>query len=370
MLRFLWILAPARVGLLAGMICLFVSPTAAAIREVGKVSLGARRSSWTLFDLSGYFEQQAMAVTPDGDLLSLSTQRDGNWRLYRVRGWYGRKPIVDHLILPGFFSSRDRHNLETLEVNLFATHDGSYAVCVGSAEWLKRVDGRAVGHARSDNMITVVDLSSFKIVNSRRTKGLDLFEFQGVEMDRRGRILIDSSADWDWRSKKPRLAAFIPLEVPSLRPDARCTYELLPGKPGEPEHPVPITTEACTTDLGSESLGDYLKGSSFNPVAARQLTCADTKAEYCPQPNRFTPDRRFGLGIRTEGHDSLFGGWVQTRATGVVFSTRGGVEIGELDLTHHDPTVALASINGHDYLLVLRSGAELTVYQLIDSGNG
>ncbi len=229
----------------------------------------------------------------------------------------------------------------------------------------KRVHGVAIGEATSDHIITVIDLSAFKIVNSRRTKNLDLLEFQDVEMDREGRIFVDSISSW-----KKAEGAFIPLDIPSLRAGARCAYKLLPVKPGEPERPVPVTAENCAEDIGSVSIGDYLKARPFHRAGSPLFTCKSTAAEYCPHPDRFTPDKRFGLGVRTEGHDGLLGSWVQTHATGIVFSTSRRAEIGELDLTHNAPVLALASVNGCDYLFVLRSGAELTVYQLIDSDQG
>lgn len=97
------------------------------------------------------------------------------------------------------------------------------------------------------------------------------------------------------------------------------------------------------------------------------FVCADKTAEYCPQPDRFTPDGLFALGVETEGHDGLFGGWIETRARGFLYSTSRHAQIGELDLTHYSPYLKLASADGQDYLLVLNAGSELTVYQLFDS---
>jgi hypothetical protein len=251
--------------------------------------------------------------------------------------------------------------LENLDMKLLVTPDGRYAICVGSAEWLRRIHGNAAGQAKSDSMISVVDLSSFTIVKGARTYGFNLYEFQGVEQDRQGRIFISSLTPW-----QDGKGAFIPLEVPSLQPGPRCAYRYIPLKPGEPQHAVPVTVESCAQDLDGVSLDDYLGGTSSHP-AETGFVCRDRRAEYCPQPDRFTPDRNFGLGVRTEGHDSLLGPWVETGATAILFSMRNHAEVGEVDLMRGDPLLQLACVNGWDYLLVLRAGADLTVYQLLDA---
>src|SRR6202012_4283706 len=106
------------------------------------------------------------ALTSTGDLLTLSPRRNGAWELFRVRAWSHEKPAVDHLHLPRHFSSRDQRDLENLEVNIYVTPDGSFAVCVGTAEWMKRVRGWRAGNARTVSFITVIDLASFNVAPS------------------------------------------------------------------------------------------------------------------------------------------------------------------------------------------------------------
>ncbi len=67
-----------------------------------------------------------------------------------------------------------------------------------------------------------------------------------------------------------------------------------------------------------------------------------------------------------EGHDDIFGGWVITRLTAVLFSAKTHTEIGEIDMRHNPPYTELTTVKGRDYLLWLKNGAELTVYQLLD----
>lgn len=332
---------------------------AAQLHRINTVSIGPHRRSWSLLDLSGFFEQQVMAVTRSGDLLIFSANPNGRWELQRVRGWDKTKVQLQHLDLPGYFSISERHNLEALAANLFITPDGKYAVCVASAEWLKRIHGKAVGRSTTDNMITVADLHSFKIANEGRTKEFNLYGAQGVTMDNNGRLVIDSLAPWP-----EHRGAFIPLKIPSLEAEARCEYRSLLVKPGEPEHLAAVTSDSCSKDLKSTSVEEYLRPT--RPEFQHKFTCQDTHAEYCPEPTSFTPDRRFGFGVRTEGHDNFLGSWVETSATAVAFSMHTHTEIGEIDLMHGNPNLLLTSVGAHDYLLVLRHGSELTVYALMD----
>jgi hypothetical protein len=339
-------------------IALGPSRTFAALRQVTTHSLGTHRPSWTLLDLSGKFERQAIAVSASGDLLLFSARPNGNWELSRIHDWSGSQPEIARLVLPGYFNIGERHDLETLHTKLFLTHDGMYAICVGSAEWLKRSHGRAVGRANSDNMITVVNLHTMTIEGARRTHDLNLLEFQGVEMTPDGRVIVSS------QSGPPQSeGVLIPLEIPSLREKSKCEFRWLATKPGEGDRPVPVTVESCAAAVSPSSIGEVLSSSS--PFLTG-FKCKDAQAGYCPQPYSFTPDQRFGIGVRTEGHDDLLGIWVQTSATAIVFSMSTRSEIGELDLMHDSPALQLASVAGRDYLLVLRGGTELTVYELLD----
>lgn len=333
----------------------------AQLRQVSRISFGPKQPTWTLLDLDGKFEQQALALTSTGDLLILSARRSGVWELYRVRDWNHEKPDTDHLQLPGYFSSRDQHDLESLEVNIYVTRDDAFAVCVGTAEWMKRVHGWRAGNARTVSSITVIDLAGFNVVRSIQMKTVDPFEFQSIEMDAEGRIVVSRSSFVD-RSRHE----LVNLDIPSLRQSQKCAYSVSYDDKYRAKFTL-ITTEECNRILHSMSLEDYLE--VFRPNASKSsgFTCKDSKAGYCPQPDSFTPDRRFGLGMRTEGHDNLLGNWVQTRATAILFSADRHKEIGEIDMTHSPRHLRLAAVDGQDYLLSIRAGSELTVYQLFDT---
>jgi hypothetical protein len=335
--------------------------TEAQVHQVNRFSFAPKQPTWTWLDLSGHFEQQSIELTKTGDLLAFSARRGGIWQFYRVRDWNTGNPTTDHLDLPGYFSSHDQHDLENLEVKIYVTPNSAYAVCVASAEWVHRVSGWAVGKARTTNIIKVIDLSTFKVVNSATTSAVDPYEFQSVQMDGRGRMLIMSDS---FRANAH--GEFIQLDIPSLRPGPKCEYRLDNNGNGNNERPIAITPELCQQDAGFSSLEEYFKGAYQIPPRSPGFTCRDVTAEYCPEPESFTADQQFGLGIRTEGHDSFFGSWVQTRATAILFSTRSRAEIGEIDLTDQPAELKLATVDSKDYLISIRAASDLTVYHLTD----
>jgi hypothetical protein len=297
-------------------------------------------------------------VAASGDFLVFSANRNGLWNLFRIRNWDSESTATDNLQLPGYFSSKDDHDLEDLWVHLYITPDGGHAVCVATAEWLKRVGGKAVGKARTTSIITVIDLPTFKIVNGARTSAADPYEFQSVEMDSDGRMLVISHT---FGAKAH--GELVQLDIPSLHASNKCEYGFADAQQA---HPVPITAESCERDLRSQSLEEYLKSASPNPPRSPGFTCNDASIEYCPEPESFTRDKRFGLGLLTQGHDGFFGSWVETRATAIIFSAKSHTEIGEIDLTRQPARLNLATAGDRDYLLALRAGSQLTVYQLID----
>lgn len=341
--------------------CFLPSGVPAQVRQLQQFSFAPKQAAWSLLDLHGFFGQQALALTKTGDLMAFSPRRTGVWELYRVRSWDTGQPVIDHLQLAGYFSSHNQHDLEDMNVKLYISTDGMNAVCIGSAYWLKRVNGKAVGKSRTNSVITVVDLATFKPVKRAETKDLDLLEFQSVKMDEEGRILVSSSVFGDTPHGE-----FVQLAVPSLDVGQKCIYAMV--KSGSTaEQAVAKAVDACRQDLGTVPLQEYLKQAAAIPIpAAVGFICKDAKAEYCPQPDRFTPDDRFGLGVRSEGHDGLLGGWVQTRTTAIIFSAKTHVEVGELDLTRTSPNLELASLNEKDLLIAVEAGSTVTVYELSD----
>jgi len=329
------------------------------VRLLRRVSLGPAQHR-SVFDFWRSIDRNAIALTPGGDVLVFSARRNGNWELYRARKWNTERASVERLTLDGFFATKDQRDLDELTIHLFVTKDGAYAVCVGDAWWLKRVHGNAVGNSRADNIVAVVDLATLKIAHRIRTKDLHLFdEFQEVRLDANGRILVIGSP-----LGHSQRGAFVQLAIPSLIPGAKCEYNSVPDKTAK-THAVATTEESCQTALGSVSLENYLATDRLIITRDPPFRCTDAAAAYCPQPYEFTSDQRFGLGLRTEGHDAFFGGWVETRAVAVIFSTKTRSEIGELDLDkNRDTGPLLENVGERIYLLVLRNSTELGVYEI------
>lgn len=337
------------------------------VLKVNGVDLGPKGRN-VLFD---------MATTPGGEALLLVAKDTGDWEFYRVSAWLSPKPKVERLVLRGYFSKRDSRRdekpLEQLSARIFVTRDGKYAVCVASAEWLKRVRGWAVGSATSDDIISTVDLSTLKVVATTQTQQMSLFEFHGVDLDAEGSICVGSLAP-NGRvehgrfvpSGEPQHAAFIRLSVPSLEPGPRCAYDWIEDSPGK-RHPQAIPDSKCNEALTSTTLGDYLRDEEphFKP---RAKACENNSSEFCKVPEEeFTVDGKFGVGLRSEGHDNIFGSWVFTSETLIVFSTSRAVDIGEIEEPTNDSfKEQLVSLEGRDFLLTIQSGTHLTVYELRD----
>ena len=333
----------------------------AEVRLLRRISLGPA-PHWSVSDFWWTFDREAMALTPTGDVLVFSARRNGNWELYRTRGWNAEGASVERLTLDGYFTTRDEKDLEQLTIDLFVTKDGAYAICVGDAWWLKRVHGKAVGNSRADNIVAVVDLATFKVANKIHTKDLHLFdEFQEVRLDANGRIVVIGSPLGHSLRR-----AFIQLAIPSLALGEKCEYNSVPDNTAK-IHFVAVTQESCQKALGPVSLENYVEPKPpINPDPP--FKCTGAAADYCAQPYEFTGDQRFGLGVRTEGHDVLFGVWVETRAVAVIFSTKTRSEIAELDLDkNRDTGPVLENKDNGVYLLLLRNSTELSIYEVSDS---
>jgi hypothetical protein len=183
------------------------------------LSLGPNRPAFTLFDLEGKFQQQALELTPSGDLVVFNPMRNGLWELVRVHGWDKPQPVVSRIELPGYFSFTDSNDLDDLQASVYVTPDGKDAICVAEAMWLKRKAGQPVGKPRGDSMVTVVELSTFTPVNSEHFKTSDSNPFQSVNMDRNGRPILMSSSFGEHKHGE-----FAVLDLPSLHTGDTCQY--------------------------------------------------------------------------------------------------------------------------------------------------
>jgi hypothetical protein len=334
----------------------------AELRGLRTFSLGSHSARWTLFDRTGNSEKSAMAVSTPGDLFVLSSTPNGNWELSRIRNWSGAMPEISHLSLPGFFTRNDSHKFDKFDAQLLFTPDGRYAVCIGSGKWATKGRRKSVRRSVSENVITVVHVQNFAIEQSRRTSDLGLFEQQSFGMTSSGRLFVDSMAHSPQAER-----VLIPLDLPSLQAGRRCEYKWSGSRPGEDAEPIPITIESCAQALNPSSLEHVF--THVPSLALPGFACGKAAERLCPQPDHFTPDQQFGIGIRAEGHDSMLGSWVWRGRAVVAFSTQTRSEIGEIDLMRNSVELLLSSLAGKDYLLILWPNSELAVYELLEGGS-
>lgn len=280
--------------------------------------------------------------------------------MYRIGDWLTETPTVKSLTLNGFFSKKDEKDLEQLSSSVFVTPDGAYAICVGSAEWLKRVSGRAAGKAKSNDIISVVDLPKLSIMSTTaRTKDLELFEYHDVQLDDENSLRIDSLS-----AGKEKHSTFVRLSIPSLTPGPKFEYYWVSDFPAM--HPLPVTTEMCEKALNSRSLEDYLQGHKASSVTPDP--CEKNSAEFCRLPGReYTSDGKFGVAFRPAGHDNLFGSWVTTGEDLVIFSSAKRTDVTRINEPTNDSfRTSLTSLRGRNYLLVLQGGTHFMVCELRD----
>jgi hypothetical protein len=316
------------------------------------------------FDLNTARDRRVLfntVATPSGDVLSFIAKDTGDWQLYRVSRWLSKSPIEEKLLLPGYFSKADKKDLEQLNARVYVTRDGAYAVCVGSAEWLKRVRGWAVGNARSDDIISVVDLATYKVVASVRTDTLNLYEFHGVTLDDDGYVRVSSLS-----SGKSKHDAFIRLSVPALQVGPRCTYDWSTDATGT-IHMEPTADDRCLESLKPKTLEAYFDEKQSSRFQ-KPIACEDNSSNFCHAPDgEFTADGKFGVAESTEGHDNIFGNWVTTGSKYIIFSTARRADVDEIKTPTDDPVEkVLTSLDGRDYLVLIRDGTLFSIYELRD----
>ncbi len=128
----------------------------------------------------------AMALTPDQEVLSFIANREGKWRLSRVRGWLEKEPHEDRTVVPGLvYGDRQQWN-GPWSPDLFVTSDGRFVVCVASA-------GRSQGRGE-DEFVSVVNLADFNVVATVHTPDIPTLsgDYRIHHLDRRGHLVIQA----------------------------------------------------------------------------------------------------------------------------------------------------------------------------------
>ncbi len=185
--------------------------------------------------------------------------------------------------MKGYFSKRDQKDLESLKADVFVTKDGYYAICVGEARWQKRapfpVNFRPIkGTAHADDVITVVDLATFKTVASVRTAELGLLDLHvSLKLDNEEQVFVDSAAFLGSVPLGRRTRhAFVRLSVPSLTAGPKCTYSETYDFAGL--HREATASSECEASLGG-TIDQYFQRESrhFDQTAV----CNGNAAKFC-----------------------------------------------------------------------------------------
>lgn len=344
---------------------IFNSLVAAQVKKVNEFSIGKSQSSWTLNDPYGYFHRDIITTTPEGDIFMFSSSPTGTWELTRIRNWMTSTPEIKHLPLPGYFSIKQRNDLDDITMQLYTFSNSQYVICAASAEWLKREHGKAVGNARNKLLMAVVDKDSMAIRTNKSIPDGISADFVSIELSNTNELIF-STSHWNPFTNsvgsQNHQQKYTRLSVPELLETDSCNVEWKPSKPGAGDEPFPIMDESCMRLLRGRTYHEMMTTKSDQQ--AHGYSCTDKKLEFCPQPEKFTPDGKIGLGFCTTGHDTLLGSWVEDSATAVLFSTATKREFAAYDIKHDDLYVQLTTSNGKDYLIGFLKRNIFRIYEI------
>jgi hypothetical protein len=319
----------------------------------------------------------AFAVTPDQDALSFVAKGDGRWRLTRIHGWLEKKPTDQSIDIPGWpvkkATANDPEFLSFLDIDLFVTADGRYAVCVAAGHWAFK--GQRGG--RSDNLVSVVDLRAFGVTKTIRTSEVGQESWQPY-MNPSGPLAI--IAETSPRSNTAAVAIGINGAPVSQVPPQKLKLVLL-GLPGlsvqgECRYSEERRGEARTVEDEDGGCDAILGHLSDSPVSLRQYldSLEDSHGfplhrpalrKPCPATG-VTRDRRFEKESCEKFHLSLWNrNYVRDKLTENVLSLETGKQVGTVEeATNNTVQSRFADQNGHYYLLVIEGGTKLKVYEI------
>lgn len=328
----------------------------------------------------------AFAVSPDQDVLSLVAKRDGKWRLTRIHGWLDKNPVDQSIDVPGWPISLKRpaadvaEFLEMLNIDLFVTGDGRYAICVAGAYWAR--NGQRGG--RWDDLVSAVDLRNFEIVKTIRTSDLDQEAWQpytspagrlallaetfpppAAGSNGIGQIMRNSTgADAEGPPPLRKKVRLMVLTVPDLTVEGQCRY----SEAGRGDSWTAADDNgACGAMLGSVtdgpiSLRDYIETlqDAYGFPVHRAAPAAP-----CPGSGT-TRDGRFKKESCEKYHLSAWNrNVVIDESKENILSADSGELVGAIEeTTHNSVNSHFAEQNGRDYVLVMEGGTKLKVYEI------
>ena len=211
----------------------FATATACAQKEIKPLTeihlpISSQRGSFNHFPYiqNTAREHFSLRVAPNQSILVFDSDASGHWPLVRVTQWSTNHPVSEVLDLPGW-TSADAKNLNRLNVDVQITADGRYAVAFAGAYWMDK--SVFLIHApmnyvqrKPDTILTLIDLTQWKIVDTVHTTTLANESLQGVRIANNHWLILDfissdSSPQSDLRRFDTRL-----LSLPDLHPGSQC----------------------------------------------------------------------------------------------------------------------------------------------------
>jgi hypothetical protein len=161
--------------------------------------ISSSRGSFNHFPYSemSAHEHFALRVAPDQSLLVFNSDASCHWPLVRVSKWWTDHPVSEVLDLPGW-TSADAKNLDRLNVDVQITPDGRYAVAFAGAYWMDKSvflihAPRNYVQRKPDTLITLIDLTQWKIVRTLHTTAITGNPLAGVRIANNQWLVLDFS---------------------------------------------------------------------------------------------------------------------------------------------------------------------------------
>lgn len=316
----------------------------------------------------------AMAITPDGDLLSFIANKEGRWRLSRVKAWQETEPHEDMTVVPGLvYGERAQWN-SPWSPELLVTPDGGFVVCIASA-W--RSHDRGGGQ---DEVVSVVNLADLKALASIHSPTIPALsgDYRLHYLDGRGHLVIESYTpnprrpghDITASGSQVKLAL---LSLPTLAVSDQCEYSewSRTGSPTRRED-----NGSCATLLAHSDRPASL--SAFISSLIDEKTEANGSKEMDRTDQRHRPpqcaflryarvassDGRYEREICLRSHRGFWGSPVITDSVENTFDAKTGELIGSVNEPVTSVRSTFVSAGGREYLLSMEGGTHLTVYQV------
>ena len=318
-----------------------------------------------------------MAITPDQDVLSFIPNKEGKWRLSRIRGWQETQPHEEITTVPGLvYGERAQWN-SPWSPELLVTPDGSFVLCIASAF---RSHDRGGGQ---DEFVSLVSLGDLKVVASIHSSAIPALagDYRRHYLDGRGHLVIEAITpnprhpgdDITAGGSQVKLAV---LSLPDLAVTDQCEYSewSRTGSPTRREDEGSCAELLAHSD-GSISLSVFLSAltstdqtevNGSNEVGRTDQRQRPPQCAFLGYARWASSDGRYEREICLTSHRGFWGTPVVTKSVENIFAVKTGEPIGSVD----EPVTSIRSTfvkaGGREYLLLMEGGTHLMVYAVGD----